>query len=519
MLSNFNNSKVSDARSLPTPPGEPQRWPPNLLINQPQGNLDINLTRGSGHPTLQHGMLQERDEQQSNGSYAYSRPHGSPLPQRPRAYSDLESSEVGGVDPQLSAGLVPTSEGEMIRAEPIERLVCKEIDTVHYCMLVSHPTSDETGCLITLKAAAGSSGLALDHSGLQLASKSGSEAATIMSARQCALFRRGLALELEFVNHQIYMKNVQIRRFQILREDFSVHNGTLNPDGSLNRPFVLRRYRHIINDMYCHEARYPHKWMEDDENPENRHYSSSAQTPIGTPSKSRQVNNRPPSPLAGRQSQELSQVQQQLQELDMQVARHLQIIEQGDSRQAGSSSPYNINGDQALDAMRRSPELEQGSFSNGLPSPRSGPIVPRGLRSRSPYRRSKSPRERLPEMPDGNEGHNISARGRYSPRFSANNFFPFDKTPATSAGDGFMGLPLGGASFSVLEGCLPQHIDTHKPPLPKAAPQRKAYQPQVPIPSTSGRTSQQPNPRSVTPPRTNVKPVKGRPADEQIWSF
>eukprot|EP00960_Hanusia_phi_P072308 767756-Hanusia_phi.AAC.1 len=23
----------------------------------------------------------------------------------------------------------------------------------------------------------------------------------------------------------------------------------------LNRPFVLRRYRHIINDMYCHEAR------------------------------------------------------------------------------------------------------------------------------------------------------------------------------------------------------------------------------------------------------------------------
>ena len=58
-------------------------------------------------------------------------------------------------------------------------------------------------------------GVALDHAGLQLASKSGSEAATVMSARQCALFRRGLALELEYLNHQIVHFKVQIRRFQV----------------------------------------------------------------------------------------------------------------------------------------------------------------------------------------------------------------------------------------------------------------------------------------------------------------
>ncbi|EKX50728.1 hypothetical protein GUITHDRAFT_103320 [Guillardia theta CCMP2712] len=467
MLSNFNNSKIPDGRSLPTPPGEPQRWPPNLVINQPRGNLDLDPTRGGSQPSSQQSMFEERDEQRNNGSYAYSRSNSSPVPQRPRAYSDLESSEVGGVDPQLAAGMVPTSDGEMIQAEPIERLVCKEIDPVHFCMLVSHPTSDEMGCLITLKAASGSSGLALDHSGLQLASKSGSEAATIMSARQCALFRRGLALELEFVNHQIYMKNVQIRRFQILREDFSVHNGTLKPDGSLNRPVLLRRYRHIINDMYSHEARYPHKWMEDDDNFDNHYYvilasaaaarpltssflqNSNRQSPLSTPSKSRQVNNRSTSPYLDHRSQELSQVQQQLQELDIQVARHLQMLEQSDSRQAS-------------DVMGRTPELEQASFSTGLPSPRSGPLVPRGFRSRSPYRRSKSPRERLPEMPDGNESHATSSRGRYSPRFSANNFFPFDKTPSSStAGSGFMGLPLGGASFSVLE-MVPR--PSHRPP-------------------------------------------------------
>jgi hypothetical protein len=36
-----------------------------------------------------------------------------------------------------------------------------------------------------------------------------------MSARQCALFRRGLALELEYLNHQIVHYKVQIRRFQV----------------------------------------------------------------------------------------------------------------------------------------------------------------------------------------------------------------------------------------------------------------------------------------------------------------
>jgi len=45
-------------------------------------------------------------------------------------------------------------------------------------MLVSHETSDEMGCLLTLRAAPRSAGVALDHAGLQLASKSGSEAAT-----------------------------------------------------------------------------------------------------------------------------------------------------------------------------------------------------------------------------------------------------------------------------------------------------------------------------------------------------
>ena len=32
---------------------------------------------------------------------------------------------------------------------------------------------------------------------------------------QCVLFRRGLAVELEYVNHQIAHHKIQVRRFQV----------------------------------------------------------------------------------------------------------------------------------------------------------------------------------------------------------------------------------------------------------------------------------------------------------------
>eukprot|EP00802_Teleaulax_amphioxeia_P010712 Tamp_10741.p1 GENE.Tamp_10741~~Tamp_10741.p1 ORF type:complete len:453 (-),score=50.79 Tamp_10741:538-1896(-) len=179
-------------------------------------------------------------------------------------------------NPQLVEPPKNDAAGELIRADVIERLLEQEVEAVHHCMLVSHETSDEMGCLLTLRAAPRSAGVALDHAGLQLASKSGSEAATVMSARQCALFRRGLALELEYLNHQIVHYKVQIRRFQVLREDLTRTNGMLLPSGLINRPAILRRYRHIINDMYHHDARYPSKWMRRQEETEGARGSERA---------------------------------------------------------------------------------------------------------------------------------------------------------------------------------------------------------------------------------------------------
>jgi len=104
-------------------------------------------------------------------------------------------------------------------------------------------------------------GVALSQAGLDLASRSGSEAATVMSARACAIFRKGLAQALEHTNARLLSVGVQIRRFQVLREKFTTQNGLLRPDLSLDRVAITTRYRHLIDDMFQHQADYPSKWI------------------------------------------------------------------------------------------------------------------------------------------------------------------------------------------------------------------------------------------------------------------
>jgi hypothetical protein len=122
------------------------------------------------------------------------------------------------------SGIIVASDGRLVEAQPIERLILDQIEAIEHCMLVTHPSAPgEIGCLLTLRAATGGAsgsvhggggggggGLALHRTGLALADRSGSEATTVMSARQCAMFRAGLAAGLGAVNHQIVGTRVQV---------------------------------------------------------------------------------------------------------------------------------------------------------------------------------------------------------------------------------------------------------------------------------------------------------------------
>jgi hypothetical protein len=152
----------------------------------------------------------------SNGTAAESTPRGSPRPaavppptppQHPRAQMLALTTE----DDACAAGLVATSDGRLSDALPIERIITQQIEAIEHCMLVTHPSAPgEVGCLITLRAGPGTGSLALHRAGLSLADSSGSEATTVMSARQCAMFRAGLAAGLGAVNHPIISTRVQV---------------------------------------------------------------------------------------------------------------------------------------------------------------------------------------------------------------------------------------------------------------------------------------------------------------------
>jgi len=185
-----------------------------------------------------------------------------PLP--PHSPPPVASPRVAASQKQLLTDIdnrVQSADGTLVDSQTVEFIIQQTVEAVSQCMLVTHWTSADIACLITLKSAAGSPGLALDHAGLSLASKSGSEAATVMSARSCAMFRRGLAQALEQTNAKLLLVGVQVKRFQVLREDLTFENGMVFNDGELNRRAILERYRHLVDDMFQHEARYPHKWM------------------------------------------------------------------------------------------------------------------------------------------------------------------------------------------------------------------------------------------------------------------
>ena len=66
---------------------------------------------------------------------------------------------------QLAAGFVRNADGNWIPAAMIEAMVEQDVEAIHHCMLVCHHTSDEVGCILTLRAAPGSAGVALSHAG------------------------------------------------------------------------------------------------------------------------------------------------------------------------------------------------------------------------------------------------------------------------------------------------------------------------------------------------------------------
>ena len=96
---------------------------------------------------------------------------------------------------------------------------------------------------------------------LQLASTAGSEASTVMSARRCPLFLATIGCAVEMANRhlrQMYPNQrddwIQIRRFHVLRDDFSIANGMLVSLTSWRRPLPHGAPVQMLLNPWCERA-------------------------------------------------------------------------------------------------------------------------------------------------------------------------------------------------------------------------------------------------------------------------
>lgn len=105
-------------------------------------------------------------------------------------------------------------------------------------------------CLLTLKCVPGSPGT-LAEPALRFARSGGSAASTVEEARRCPQFRAALLKGFANCNKLVYEsskrtglqeKPSQLRRYAVLSEQFSMADGTLHPDGRVNRALVLRQF-------------------------------------------------------------------------------------------------------------------------------------------------------------------------------------------------------------------------------------------------------------------------------------
>mmetsp|Transcript_18475 Transcript_18475/g.28833 ORF Transcript_18475/g.28833 Transcript_18475/m.28833 type:complete len:306 (+) Transcript_18475:2-919(+) len=293
----------------------------------------------------------------------------------------------------------------------------------------------------------------------------------------------------------------------------------LDFNGELAREKILRRYRHIINDMYHHEERYPHKWMQ----PEGNGAARTSQPATG------------PDMLRGQsrpdqKQEQVESVSQQLQSLDKQIAAEVNSLNQSPpgTRAAESSDKlaqwavdnYKNAGTQAEEKKKEdltdmlaqyfssgaenlhpamsgniTPQKRNTSAAAGSASPAGTYQTPQGSHYGSA--RGRSPRDRLPAPGLIVEGasHNAAPdRGRYSPSFSMGNYRPYDKSGGGLAGAGapggqaVLGLPVGGANISgIVDGCMPAQMDqSRRPPRPNNSLHKRS-----PSPTMYGKTPTQ----------------------------
>jgi hypothetical protein len=132
--------------------------------------------------------------------------------------------------------------------EEIARELVPALDQV----AVLHTARRFLVALVTLRLSEDLAGRLLGDDALALAHKHGSTANTLITARSCGSFRRGLEAALAKVNLALAaagLPDAQIQRCHILLNGFCKEDNTLRASGTLNRSQIARKHANLMHTL------------------------------------------------------------------------------------------------------------------------------------------------------------------------------------------------------------------------------------------------------------------------------
>ena len=148
--------------------------------------------------------------------------------------------------------MVVLPSGQCVQNAFVEEIARELVPALDQVAVLHTARRDSLVALVTLRLSEDLAGRLLGDDALALARKHGSTANTLITARSCCIFRRGLQASFSNVNLALAaagLPDAQIQRCHILLNGFCKEDNTLRASGTLNRSQIARKHANLMHTL------------------------------------------------------------------------------------------------------------------------------------------------------------------------------------------------------------------------------------------------------------------------------
>jgi hypothetical protein len=148
--------------------------------------------------------------------------------------------------------MVVLPSGQCVQNAFVEEIARELVPALDQVAVIHTARRDFLVAMVTLRLSEDLAGRLLGDDALALARKHGSTANTLITARSCCIFRRGLEAAFANVNLALAaagLPDAQIQRCHILLNGFCKEDNTLRASGTLNRSQIARKHANLMHTL------------------------------------------------------------------------------------------------------------------------------------------------------------------------------------------------------------------------------------------------------------------------------